>query len=145
MTVMESAREAEEVYTDFYEIFYNVVRKPKFRAMGESHPDLTPFTLTDLHDFLDKWKVDFLPLVRRIRMSCILEIYRRAASLGIAGTGLGADFPQLFLAASLEEADAWQETAHLLADPGNASFLLRSMGSVASDNTEELFGLAEGP
>lgn len=91
----------------------------------------------------EKWRNVHLPLIRRVRLCAITLVFRRAQERGIEGVQLDAGFAERFLTASPEEADSWQETAHLLAVPENADRLLRSIRMVPQDRTDEISGFAK--
>jgi hypothetical protein len=114
---------------------------PRFQArliaFSEGH------ALDDINAFIRDIKLDYVPNIRRLRMLMIKEIYLRAERLGATDARLDPDFEERFMSASTDEADSWQETAHLICGTENLSRLITLQNLAFDDRTEEYSRLLE--
>lgn len=131
------AADAERASVVGQAAFQRLLMRPKFQSLLKHGPDnLTP---SELWDFLREWHELYVPFVRKIRMVAIKEVYNRAEQAGVLEAHLDEDFPGTFIALSLDEADSWNETAHILATTNNVQRLLISANAESEDRTDELF------
>ena len=98
------------------------------------------FFLVGVSDIIEMLNEVHIPIIRRARLSVIMLVFRRAQERGVEGARLDAGFAEWFMAASQAETESWQETAHLLAVPESADRLLRSIGTISRDRTDQIPG-----
>lgn len=141
----QELRETLEVLGDFerqqlglIESYDDALKKSKFQHILSRAPE--DFSVDNFFSLFDKCRRIYIPLARRVRLSAIMLVFRRAQERGVESAQLDAGFVEWFLAATLEETESWQETAHLLAVPESAGRLLRSIRMSSQDRTDQIIG-----
>ncbi len=133
---LDRAADAERASFLGQAAFQSLLMRPKFQSMIQQEPNSPK--VSELWEFLREWHELHVLFIRRTRMVVIKEVYSRAENAGIIEAHLDEDFPEFFVALSLDEADSWSETAHILASTKNVQRLLSSAGLKSGDRADEI-------
>lgn len=136
--VLEVLGEFERYQVGLINSYDDALGSSKFQHVLSHAPE--DFSIDDFFFLFDQWRHTYIPLARRVRLSAIMLVFRRAQERGVESAQLDAGFVEWFLAATREETESWQETAHLLAVPESADRLLRSIRMSSQDRTDQMIG-----